>query len=185
MALAAIRRAEILTARAVSAISGTITDKGVLSQLRRHFKIDLTTKEGAAAANAQLAEVREVFATIRAGFTEKIEIECEETCPEGDHSVQAARTGGIFTPTGGTIHLCPAWVAAEPGLQAHIILHEMGHRAAGLGWSDDIVRKDLRRYNSATAEQQAGNADAYAAFADSLAAMSRHDTTTGDETKTR
>ena len=178
MILTATRQAEIRVARAVSALAGTITDPGVISQLKRHFKVDLAAQKNV----EHLARVREVFDEMQAGFGTEIPIECEEECGEDDRTATAAYTGGIFSPRGGTIHLCPAWVRAEPDDQTHTLVHEMAHRTAGLGFTNDIYRKaDLAAYNSSKVEQAVSNADAYASFALSISAAVARSTAGGPQ----
>jgi hypothetical protein len=131
-------------------------DPDIHALLKKHFHIG----EGKRADKAlqDVATVRKRFAKIESAFRGDLPFECETSCDKG--TTGYVRDYWIFGQ--GDIHVCPLWFTLDYRRQVKTIMHEMGHKFAGL---DDNAYEWQPKYGTLSTSAAMNNADSYAVFA--------------------
>lgn len=99
-----------------------------------------------------------MFRRINNGFSGTIPFECEKT----DNDYYCRNTLGYVRVIFSDIHLCPLWFGLSAREKAVTVVHEMGHKYAGL---DDEAYEFEAGYRRLSTADAVDNADSYACFA--------------------
>ena len=104
--------------------------------------------------------VRATFVKIQSAFSRTIPFECEKGCKKGRSAY--VRKWWLFGTHHGVIHVCPMFFGRGYWGQTVDIIHEIGHKYAGL---DDEAYWGTDKYRSLSTGDAMDNADSYAHFA--------------------